>query len=79
MAMDKRSLLHPEAARIRGGDMRANGLGARLARLEDRLRPQGPREIVVWCPEEEPEPEVPDGAMLLKVVYADSDEDDVRQ
>jgi len=30
--------------------MKTTGLRARLARLEDRLRPEGQREAVIWWP-----------------------------
>jgi hypothetical protein len=48
--------------------MRANGMGARLARLEEGLRPKGRRQIVVWWPDK-PRPEVLKGAVLIRVVY----------
>ena len=56
--------------------MRANGTGARLARLEERLRPKGRRPIVVWWPGE-PRPEVPKGAHLIRVVYKDQEPDEI--
>lgn len=53
--------------------MRAHGLMARLARLENRLRPKGKRVIVIWWPDE-PRPEVPEGGVLIRVVYEDRTE-----
>jgi len=40
----------------------------RVSRLEDRVRPNGGRAIVIWRPDE-PRPEVPEGADLIRVVY----------
>jgi len=53
--------------------MKAHGVLSRLARLEDRLRPRGPRQIVIQWPGEPP-PEVPKGADLIQVVYDDQRE-----
>jgi len=53
--------------------MRANGMGARLSRLEDCIRPKGSRQLVVWWPGE-PKPEVPEGGVLFQVVYEDEEE-----
>lgn len=53
--------------------MRTHGIMARLARLEDRHQPKGPRQIVVQWPGE-PLPEVLEGAVVVQVVRGESAE-----
>ena len=53
--------------------MNGSGLRSRLARLEARLRPRKPREIIVWS-EGEPRPDVPPGAVLIHLVREGDDD-----
>jgi len=50
--------------------MNGSGLRSRLARLEARLRPRKPRQIIVGS-EGEPRPDVPPGAVLIHLVTDD--------
>jgi len=50
--------------------MNGSGLRGRLARLEARLRPRKPRQIIVWSVGE-PRPDVPPGAVLIRIVVDD--------
>ena len=50
--------------------MNGSGLRSRLARLEARLHPRKPREIIVWS-EGEPRPDVPPGVVLIHLVTDD--------
>ena len=50
--------------------MNSSGLRSRLARLEARLRPRKPPTIVC-CHGDEPRPDVPPGAVLIRIVVDD--------